>query len=98
MDRERAYRIIDLIRRIPEGMVTTYGELDPAAPRFAGNVVARCPPDVPWHRVVRADGSLAQGERQRRLLDAEGVSFNGSRVDLAEALVPGEELERISLD
>ena len=53
---------------------------------------------MPWHRVVRADGSLAQGERQRRLLDAEGVSFNGARVDLAEALVPGEELERISLD
>ena len=98
MDRERAYRIIELIRHIPEGLVTTYGELDPAAPRFAGNVVARCPPDVPWHRVVRADGSLAQGERQRRLLEDEGVPFAGARVDLAEALVPGEELERISLD
>ena len=98
MDRERAEAIIDRIRRIPEGMVTTYGELDPAAPRFAGNVVARCPPGVPWHRVVRADGSLAQGERQRRLLEQEDVPFNGSRVDLAEALVPGEELARISLD
>ena len=98
MEHERGHRIIELIRRIPEGMVTTYSELDPGAPRYAGNVVARCPPGVPWHRVVRADGSLAQGERQRKRLDEEGVPFNGSRVDLAEALVPGEELERIDAD
>ena len=45
-------------------------------------------PDVPWHRIVRADGSLAKGERQRRLLDAEGVPFNGERVDMREAWVP----------
>ncbi len=37
---------------------------------------------VPWHRVVSADGSLAVGERQRALLDAEGVPFAGGRVDL----------------
>ena len=42
-------------------------------------------PDLPWHRVVRADGSLAVGERQRRLLEAEGVPFRGRRVDLREA-------------
>ena len=42
-------------------------------------------PDVPWHRVVRADGSLAVGERQRRLLEAEGVPFRGRRVDLHAA-------------
>ncbi|MEJ7714770.1 MAG: hypothetical protein WKF40_03275 [Thermoleophilaceae bacterium] len=30
---------------------------------------------LPWHRVVRADGSLAKGERQRALLDAEGCRF-----------------------
>ena len=32
-------------------------------------------PAVPWRRVVRADGSLAKGERQRALLEAEGVPF-----------------------
>ena len=97
MDYERAYGILDLVRRIPEGMVTTYGDLHPAAPRFAGNVLSHCDdPEVPWQRVVRADGSLAQGERQRRLLEAEGVPFNGARVDLEEARVPGEELSRIS--
>jgi alkylated DNA nucleotide flippase Atl1 len=42
---------------------------------------------VPWHRVVRADGSLAKGTRQRALLDAEGVPFRGERVDLRVARV-----------
>ena len=45
-------------------------------------------PGVPWQRIVRADGSLAQGERQRRLLEAEGVPFRGERVDMREAWVP----------
>ena len=47
---------------------------------------------------VRADGSLAQGERQRRLLEREGVPFRGSRVDLDQVLVPGEELTGIEPD
>jgi len=69
--------------------VTTYGDLSPGAPRFAGTVLSDCDePDVPWHRIVRADGSLAKGERQRRLLDAEGVPFQGERVDMREAWVP----------
>ena len=45
-------------------------------------------PTVPWHRIVRADGSLAKGERQRRLLIAEGVPFHGPRVDMAAASAP----------
>lgn len=50
-------------------------------------------PTVPWQRVVRADGSLAQGERQRRLLEREGVPFNGGRVDMREAWLPADALE-----
>jgi len=66
--------------------VTTYGDLCPGAPRFAGLVLARCDdPGVPWHRVVRADGSLAKGTRQRRLLEAEGVPFRGTRVEMSVA-------------
>jgi alkylated DNA nucleotide flippase Atl1 len=49
-------------------------------------VLAACEdPAVPWQRIVRADGSLAKGERQRALLVAEGVPFVGRRVDLEEA-------------
>jgi hypothetical protein len=43
---------------------------------------------------VRADGSLAKGADQRRLLEAEGVPFKGPRVDLRDALFPREELGR----
>jgi methylated-DNA-protein-cysteine methyltransferase-like protein len=73
-------------RSIPPGFVATYGDLCPEAPRRAGAVMAaNQDPDLPWHRVVRADGSLAVGERQRRLLEAEGVPFRGRRVDLRAA-------------
>jgi methylated-DNA-protein-cysteine methyltransferase related protein len=85
----RAEEVLRRVRSVPEGRVTTYGDLSPGAPRFAGTVLSDChEPDVPWHRIVRADGSLAKGERQRRLLDAEGVPFNGARVDMREAWVP----------
>jgi alkylated DNA nucleotide flippase Atl1 len=57
-------------------------------------VLARCEdPTVPWQRVVRADGSLAKGARQRRLLDAEGTPFRDERVDLAVARIPAEALD-----
>jgi methylated-DNA-protein-cysteine methyltransferase related protein len=89
VNEERAEEVLRRARSVPEGRVTTYGDLCPGAPRFAGAVLARChDPDVPWQRIVRADGSLSQGERQRRLLDAEGVPFRGERVDMREAWVP----------
>lgn len=81
--------ILDRVRAIPRGRVTTYGDISPGAPRHAGAVLSEChDPRVPWQRVVRADGSLAKGDRQRRLLEAEGVPFRGERVDMKEAWVP----------
>ena len=75
------------MRTLRPGSVTTYGDLSPGAPRFAGAVLAEChDPTVPWQRVVRADGSLAKGDRQRRLLEAEGVPFRGERVDMARSV------------
>ena len=47
---------------------------------------------LPWFRVVRADGSLAQGRRQRRLLRKEGIPFKGERVDMEVAQIPREVL------
>jgi methylated-DNA-protein-cysteine methyltransferase related protein len=89
VDSARADEVLRRARAIPEGFVTTYGDLCPDAPRFAGAVLAAChDPDVPWQRVVRADGSLAQGARQRRLLEAEGIPFNGNRVDMQTAWFP----------
>jgi methylated-DNA-protein-cysteine methyltransferase related protein len=89
VNEERAAEVLRRVGSVPEGHVTTYGDLSPGAPRFAGSVLSASHDErVPWHRIVRADGSLAQGERQRRLLEAEGVPFRGERVDMQEAWVP----------
>jgi methylated-DNA-protein-cysteine methyltransferase-like protein len=89
VNEDRAAEVLRRARSVPAGFVTTYGDLCPAAPRFAGAVLARCTdPDVPWQRIVRADGSLAKGERQRRLLESEGVPFRGERVDMGAVWVP----------
>ena len=85
----RAERVLARIRATPEGFVRAYGDVSPGAPRFAGAVLSECDdPTVPWHRIVRADGTLAKGERQRRKLEAEGIPFNGDRVDLHAARLP----------
>jgi len=75
--------VLERIRETPEGFVRAYGDVSPGAPRFAGSVLSgNHDPDLPWWRIVRADGSLAKGARQRALLDAEGVPFRGERVDM----------------
>ena len=85
----RAERVLERARAIPVGFVRTYGDLSPGAPRFAGAALAGChDATVPWHRVVRADGSLAKGDRQRKLLLEEGVPFRGARVDMRAARLP----------
>lgn len=85
---DRELEVLERVRAIPEGRVRTYGDVSPGAPRFAGTVLFGADePDLPWWRVVRADGSLAKGARQRRRLTAEGVPFRGERVDMRVARV-----------
>lgn len=83
---DREARMLEAVRAIPEGCVATYGEIWPDAPRLAGRVLGSVhAPDIPWWRVVRADGSLAAGDGQRSRLQREGVPFrsgNPDRVDL----------------
>ena len=89
LEGERARRVLERVRAIPPGFVRTYGDVSPGAPRFAGTVLSAChEPDVPWHRVVRADGTLTKGAAQRRRLRREGVPFRGERVDLRVARLP----------
>lgn len=85
----RELEVLSRVREIPAGFVRTYGDVSPGSPRFAGAVLFECDdPDLPWWRVVRADGSLAKGDRQRGLLIAEGVPFRGARVEMKEARLP----------
>ena len=55
---------------------------------MTGRVLSTTTEKLPWHRVVRADGSVAKGERQLRLLRGEGVPLIGDRVDLRKARLP----------
>jgi methylated-DNA-protein-cysteine methyltransferase-like protein len=89
MNTELACQILDRVRGTPAGFVRTYGDVSPGAPRAAGAVLFACEDDsVPWHRIVRADGSLAKGQRQRRRLEREGVPFRGGKVDMRVARLP----------
>jgi len=89
---ERQEAIVELIRAVPEGFVTTYGDLCPEAPRLPGRVLATTTEKLPWHRIVRADGTFAKGDRQRRLLRKEGIPLVGKRVDMDKAHIPREAL------
>ena len=83
----RARAIWTAVERIPPGRVASYGEVAamaglPGRARLVGKLLGQLPPnsEVPWHRVVNAQGKISlQGRaalRQRRLLEAEGVEFS----------------------
>jgi alkylated DNA nucleotide flippase Atl1 len=81
-------RILALVARIPPGRVMTYGDIADAlrlgSPRQVGRALANADVDIPWHRVVRSDGTMAERvrDRQRQLLLGESVAITGERVDL----------------
>lgn len=90
-----ASRIYALLRQVPAGYVTTYGDLAQAAGSHAYRAVGqvlRCnpyAPEVPCHRVVASDGSLhgfngsraaTSLQRKKSLLSQEGLSFQKNKV------------------
>jgi methylated-DNA-protein-cysteine methyltransferase related protein len=90
MSWEPVYR---LVKRIPRGRVTTYGEVAralrlPGGARAVGYALAATPTGrgIPWHRVVGAGGQIRVPERyaalQRKLLESEGVRTGGAAIDL----------------
>jgi len=82
-----------LVRRVPAGRATTYGQLAEAwygvakGARQVGQAMAHCPDDLPWWRVVHADGGMKGGpgsDEQLARLAEEGVPITaGRRVDWA---------------
>jgi alkylated DNA nucleotide flippase Atl1 len=83
--------ILARLRRVPEGFVTTYGDLSPGAPRQAGRALAITSDEqLPWWRVVHSDGTWVKGERQRRLLAAEDIPIVGERVVMKQARIDPE--------
>lgn len=88
MDEELHERVRDIIKTIPAGRVSTYGDIAAAAgastPRLVGRILSEDGHDLPWHRVLRASGIPAPhlAHRQLELLRAEGVLAEGQRIDL----------------
>jgi alkylated DNA nucleotide flippase Atl1 len=86
-----ARSVLDAVDQIPLGRVMAYSDvadfISAGTGRAVGTIMAKYGDEVPWHRVVRADGSCAPGVRARQvaLLRAEDVPMNGERVDLARA-------------
>jgi methylated-DNA-protein-cysteine methyltransferase-like protein len=98
-----ATQVYRIVRAIPAGRVMTYGGIAALIPppagtnwtgyvrvraRWVGYAMAECPEDVPWQRVVNAQGRISprpglSAGVQRALLRQEGVRFNRSgRLDL----------------
>jgi methylated-DNA-protein-cysteine methyltransferase-like protein len=86
-------RIYEAVMQIPQGCVSTYGQIAgmagiPRGARQVGYAMAalgrgRPRPEVPWHRVVNAKGESSIGEEQIVRLEAEGVTFDeNGRIDL----------------
>jgi methylated-DNA-protein-cysteine methyltransferase related protein len=90
------YEVIwEIVRRIPRGRVSTYGQVAEVAglrhrARFVGYALHNLPPGIPipWHRVINAKGMISFAEsspnhrRQRELLEREGIRFVNGKVDL----------------
>jgi len=86
-----------LVAQIPRGRVMTYGQLaalagHPYAARVVGGIAHWGDPDLPWQRVVKKSGSLAEGypgglTGHKQVLEAEGVEVTDDfRVDVQELL------------
>jgi O-6-methylguanine DNA methyltransferase len=83
-------RVLTVVRRIPPGRVSTYGDVAamagrPRAARAVGNIMKTCGRrDVPCHRVIAAGGRLGgyggSEVLKRALLVAEGIVVSGTRV------------------
>ena len=75
-----------MVEKIPKGMVATYGQIAhilgrPKVARLVGRAMSHCPAGLPWHRVVKADGSFAGGgdyQHRKQLLVQEDVAFTKS--------------------
>jgi alkylated DNA nucleotide flippase Atl1 len=88
MDEQLHEKVREVIGMIPAGSVASYGDIAELAkapsPRLVGRILAEDGHDLPWHRVLRADGTPAPHlqEEQLELLRAEGVLADGNKVNM----------------
>jgi methylated-DNA-protein-cysteine methyltransferase-like protein len=89
-DKSYRERVFEIVRRIPSGRVMTYGQIaeilgEGYTPRTVGYVMNAAEKDVPWQRVINAQGACSTGhvvlpvDLQQRMLEDEGVIFNDKK-------------------
>jgi methylated-DNA-protein-cysteine methyltransferase related protein len=88
MDEALHEKVRKIVAAIPPGSVASYGDIAELAhapsPRLVGRVLSEDGSDLPWHRVLKSDGTPAHhlAERQLELLRAEGVLADGRKVNM----------------
>lgn len=89
MDDETLEQVRRVVAAIPSGWVLAYGDVAthaglPGRARLVGRILAEDGHDLPWHRVLRADGTPAPhlATEQLARLRAEGVLAEHGRVSL----------------
>ncbi len=96
-DAEFKNRVCSIVAQIPKGRVMTYGQIaalcgSPRAARIVGGIAHWGDESLPWQRVVKKDGHLAEGypggtEGHRQVLEAEGIAVTQDyRVDVEQLL------------
>jgi methylated-DNA-protein-cysteine methyltransferase-like protein len=87
IDEESVERIREVVRAIPPGETSSYGEVAaraglPGRARLVGRILGEDGHDLPWHRVLRADGTCAPqvAREQSARLRAEGVLLVDGRL------------------
>lgn len=93
-------RVLRAVEQIPSGAVASYGDIANivgTGPRQVGKIMAHWGGDVPWWRVVRADGSLPAGlaARARHHWAAEDIAYHG---DAARIRQHRADLDRLQTD
>ena len=96
----KASHVYGIVAQIPEGKVTTYGDIakalgHPNASRVVGRILNKNPNPIltPCHRVIKSNGNIggyAFGKaRKKELLKKEGLSFAGdSTTELGKHRIP----------
>jgi methylated-DNA-protein-cysteine methyltransferase-like protein len=92
-----AKEVYQVIASVPSGNVVSYSQVavlcgHPGAARVVGQIAHFGPPDLPWHRLVHADGKMANGyvpggpTMQMSRLTEEGVVFHNEKVQMKDFL------------
>ncbi|ART20136.1 cysteine methyltransferase [Corynebacterium striatum] len=96
--KDKVEEVAEVVRRIPAGNVSTYGEVAKVAgchARYVGWVMRKVP-GLPWWRVVRADGTSHAPKRSIPRWEEEEIAHTGARVDMRQHGLDATDLKQLA--